>query len=721
MYPSAMLLTPLIAGLFAPPTVAQIDALARARNVAGLSALLVPLPPGARDPFPVLKSGGAYEVGKYGWQAIGLGPEFVVVSTPLTSEDVGEILLRRAGSRLAVVPESDDLGAKILRHSLDVRLRVSEKRAEVVDRISLQTQGNGTFVFRMSPAYRVTSIVDEHRQKVAFVQAGGVVLLAKGAKELTVRYGGIVNLPGFAGSISEREATLVNDYWYPMIARQPASYDLTLHAPKEWTTVGQGTRISDEVGATERTTKFRMDLPVVYFSVSAGPYRSVTEKIGGRSYSVWSPRLDEARMRAQAETYAPIIEFYSKTFGPYPFEGYGALDSPQYGNGGALEAYSYATYGGFWGEDPHEPAHTWWGGIVNNTYLDSFWNESFADFSEGLYRREVPIGNREERRLAFASNGAAGGDYNEVALQSAGADRGPVASSLGYGKGAKVLGMLEQWLGSELTTRAMREWVATQPKGEPGEWADFERIVTRHAKGKDVKGFFDDWLRRPGYADFDAGATQVGDRIRIDLKWKGSRFRMPLGVMVQNARGERSFSTEWLNGTDAPLYVPAGDRPVLVSLDPWRQAVRRIGEDEEPASIERLLERSVRFVDPAHKDWMAGLGRGGASTLGDVAGKFVVGSPETLPAMRPLCEKAGFSVRGNALTYRGTTIDLTKGGALAVVDLDGGKRCVIGLGKTRLAPVTGRARVALVDDLGRFLRGETEPKTSGRLVLRLER
>jgi hypothetical protein len=75
--------------------------------------------------------------------------------------------------------------------------------------------------------------------------------------------------------------------------------------------------------------------------------------------------------------------------------------------------------------------------------------------------------------------------------------------------------------------------------------------------------------------------------------------------------------------------------------------------------------------------------------------------------MKDLCVKAGFSVKGQNLTYRGTTIDLTKTGAVAIVDLGEGKRCGIALGKCDLAPKLGKAHVGLVDDLGRMLRGAT--------------
>jgi hypothetical protein len=107
------------------------------------------------------------------------------------------------------------------------------------------------------------------------------------------------------------------------------------------------------------------------------------------------------------------------------------------------------------------------------------------------------------------------------------------------------------------------------------------------------------------------------------------------------------------------------------------------------------------------------------STLpADLSNMFIVGHPDTVPQMRDLCARAGFKVDGNKLTWQGTEIDLTKGGAVAVVNLDNGKHCVIGLGQTRVPPSFGRARTVLVDDLGRFLRGQTDPKTQGYLTFR---
>jgi hypothetical protein len=83
-----------------------------------------------------------------------------------------------------------------------------------------------------------------------------------------------------------------------------------------------------------------------------------------------------------------------------------------------------------------------------------------------------------------------------------------------------------------------------------------------------------------------------------------------------------------------------------------------------------------------------------------------------MPAIRPLLARAGFVVKGEALTYRGTTINLRQGTAVAILPLPGDKVVGILLGQSRRPASVGQARVAVADGLGRFLAGETDPRTS---------
>jgi hypothetical protein len=428
--------------------------------------------------------------------------------------------------------------------------------------------------------------------------------------------------------------------------------------------------------------------------------------------------MAEDRMALQAELYAPIVEFYEKSFGKFPFSAYGALDSDVYG-GGALEAYSYATYGGgLPQEDAHEPAHTWWGGILNNTYLGSFWNESFAVFSDGLYHRNAPIGNVAARKLAYIHVANGQGGFEPFPIEGGGAFIGPNASSLGYGKGALVLQMLEQILGTDRMIKLMAAWIGAD-RGKAVDWDDFERVAYRLYPSENLKGFFDDWLRKPGFARLSASDARHSDgKVSFNVTFDGQPYRMPLEVMLAYPDGRRTFETVRVAGNGS-YSVASPTKPSLVSIDPWLRALRNIDSNEYSDEIQRHVFRSKRYTDPACRDWLPNLGRSTLDALPeDLAGVFIVGHPDTTPRMAELCRRAGFSVSGDSLKYRDTMIDLNNGAALALVDVAGGK-CVIGLGKTLLGPNAGRAKVAVMDRLGRFLNGESEPKTQGKLTFRL--
>jgi hypothetical protein len=713
--------------LFVQSPIAQLDALAQKRDLAGILAMAAK--PVLERPYTLdfIKKNGAYEVGSRGWHAKELrtpsGKSYVVFTTDMTSESIGEQVFEWTGGKLGrYLAEEDRLGHTIRHHSFDIRFDVPNKKAVITDAVTIEAVPGAPkeFLMRFSPNYRVSQIRDAHGKSVPFSQAGGVVALPTGGPgtfTLSLNYEAIVNLPFYAGAITGDEANLANDYWYPMIARWPATFEARVTTPPGWTVVTQG----DLVQRTGDVSQFRMNLPVVYFSLTAAPFRQVASSVNGREFRVWSTSLSEDQMRIQATLNQPIIEFYEKSFGPYPFKSWGSLISKHYG-GGALEAYSYATYGEGWlpDEDAHEPAHTWWGGIINNTYLTSLWNESFANFSAGLYRREGPIGNVEEKRPAFVEDAFPEPAYQAASCAEGGAKIGDAAQSLGYGKGAQVLQMLESEIGTTKMIACMREWIKSHPKGTPGNWEDFRKVCVRML-GQKIDSFFAQWLWRKGWPDFDVAIDRVdNDAIRGRVLWKSQPYTIDCEVLVGYKDGSREFGRVQLGSTPWVLKLPRPKPVEFISFDPWRRLLRRYGNDEAPVSIEGFIQRAHVYVDPAHTDWMSTLGqrRRGEGMPADLGGTLIVGSPETMPAMRPLCAKAGFEVKGNKLTYRGTTIDLDRGGAIAVVDLDDGKSCVIALGKTLLRPRVGRARTAIVDAYGRFLRGKTDPKTHGFLTFR---
>lgn len=704
--------------------VADVDRLVRARDVEGLVKKIDPLRAEVPSPFPLIRNGGAYEVGKFGWRAlrlnsVGNSKRYIVITTPMTSEDIGEILLEQNGDHLRYVSEAETFGVKILNHSLLVRFKPFEKKAYLTDEMNLNSiRRSGPFMFRVSPNYRISRVLDAKNEPLKFSQAGGVILLnctRSLSFKLKIEYSVVADLKGYAGSIDRSEATLTNDYWIPMVGRNPAPYTLEVYAPKDWVVIGQGERAGIKNLGAESVTKYRMDLPVTYYSLTAGPYPAVTTVLRGKEYTTWSRRLSRDEMLVQNQLLADWRVFFEKLC-PLPFSRYGVLDSEAYG-GGALEAYSYATYGGdLPTPSPHELSHSWFGGILDNTYLHSFWNESFANFSEGFYGRNAPIGRKEDREFAFIRPAQADPLDDRGSVINSGFTSGKVGSRMGYGKGADVLQMLELLIGTNAMFRAEQTWIQQQTPREPAEWEGFLKAVFKVAPKLRLQDFMDDWMRRPGDADFDGQAEFVNREVQIKLTWNEKRFRMPLRILMRYPTQDVYKTID--TGTGDAISISSEQKPLLVSIDPYQEVLRKNDHRVAPARLSTAVFQWHRIKDPNSLGTLDYLGKNFELYKPgmDLDQKFIVGSPKSLPVLADLCRQAGFVMSGNRLTYHGQTIDLDKGAAFSIVELGKGRACAIGLGKLRCVPELGISSTAVTDDLGRFLCGTTLPITTGGLA-----
>ncbi len=163
------------------------------------------------------------------------------------------------GSRLKFVPEAESFGIKLIRHDFDLKFDIQDKKATLVDKLKLSASGSaGSFQFRMS---LICGLVDHKSGQASTVFWGpcrreDATMKPLGEATYTINYAAVVDLPNYAGKYQQQEATLTNDYWYPMVGRQPVPYDITIHGPADWLSVGQGDLIEDTVVGSERRTRF---------------------------------------------------------------------------------------------------------------------------------------------------------------------------------------------------------------------------------------------------------------------------------------------------------------------------------------------------------------------------------------------------------------------------------------------------------------------------------
>lgn len=708
------------------PSLSQLRGLAQSRSVSQLDRLLDSASK-LRRPFDCLRTGGCYDSGKYGWTVDPLndpnGGHYVIFSTPITNEDIGVLMFRRTSHGLSYIGEDQNWGAKIIHNDLHLRLAPADHRAFLEANVLVRRASAGLTCLRVGPDYTVSKMTVDGRS-VKWTAVDGVMLvnLKAGKSMVGITYSAKVYLPRYAGVITKDAAMLTTDYWYPMIARGPAPYRLTAVVQKDWTAVGQGTLVSKKSDGTNNIWTYDMPLPVSYYSFSAGPYQTASKKVDGITYYVWSAADPLPLMKAELDFMPPIIEYYSRTFGKYPFNRFGAMVEPAIATT-AMEAYSYATYPSLPAQDPHEPSHSWWGGMISNTYLHSLWNESFADFSEGLFARHVPIGNQSERELAFVDHPDVTHENKAPSIASGSAFKGPAGSYLGYGKGSYVLMQLEQELGYNEITACMKQWIASHPYGQAGEWSQFEDVV-RKRDGAKWNWFFKQWLDRPGVPKFEISQVKfVGGQLKFHVHFASQPYRMKVQYLTWSAltpetsgpalSGAKLSSFELVAARDHDYSVPVSAEASSVSFDPYRRLMRVFHPDEDPPTLEHLwssLDRIALGNAPAVFEALPKV-----TTLpDDLTGRIVVVGQDNLddPAVRAAFASAGIQIQGTEATWRGTTIDLSRGCAEAIVRTKSGLGMIVA-GNPVFSPETGDAELALTDRLGRFLRGRTRPKTSG--------
>jgi aminopeptidase N len=302
-------------------------------------------------------------------------------------------------------------------------------------------------------------------------------------------------------------------------------------------------------------------------------------------YYVLPQDLEKAK-RHFAQT-RPMMEFFYKYFGPYPFvnDGYKLIQSPHLG----MEHQSAVAYGngflnGYKGTASsevglkfdfiilHETAHEWWGNsITSNDIADMWIHESFGAYSEALYV-EHAYGYDESMK------------YINGKKQSVSNDR-PIIGPFGvnqegsgdmYDKGQLVLNTLRHVINNdELWFDMLRDMnVVFRHRNIDGQEI-FNYFIER--TGMDLNYFFDQYFRQTTLPALVVSIEKKGDHVTATYTWEAETedFRMPVKVTTAPGRMEmiypnsKQFQTIDLQGLHPDEFKIAEDQ-YFVELFLWK-------------------------------------------------------------------------------------------------------------------------------------------------------
>ncbi|MEV6836492.1 M1 family metallopeptidase [Streptomyces sp. NPDC051133] len=291
--------------------------------------------------------------------------------------------------------------------------------------------------------------------------------------------------------------------WFPSSDHpsDKATYDIRIKAPEGLTGVSNGRLIStyDRHGSTY--THWRESRPMATYLATAtiGRFDVRTGRTPGGTpiYVAVDPVLKDSNKVDVYAVTAAATDYWSKVFGPYPFEETGAIVDDMPEAGFSLEVQSKPAYSAVRSETTivHELAHQWFGDSVSVARWKDIWlNEGFATYAQWLWAEHQ--GTRSAHDSFLADYGARPAASSFWQVRVADPQRDTMFSSAVYDRGAMTLQMLRERIGDKAFFRLLPAWTKLHRYGN-ADTADFIRLAER-VSGRQLDDLFDTWLFTTG-------------------------------------------------------------------------------------------------------------------------------------------------------------------------------------------------------------------------------
>ena len=381
-------------------------------------------------------------------------------------------------------------------------------------------------------------------------------------------------------------------FWIPSIDHPSDKATVTWHvrARKGRTVVANGALERQDEDGDYVTTTYREHAPVPVYLMVVAVAPLVATPLGAPCGRSAAPRCvsqvvytaPEQAVTAQAFAHArDIVGLFAQLVAPFPYEKLAHLQSAtRFGGMENASAIFYADApfrsGGVREETiAHETAHQWFGDAVTEREWPHLWlSEGFATYFAALWV-EHAYGRDRFRTTMSDIRQAVLDDSTSVAhrpvIDSVETNLLALLNVNSYQKGGFVLHMLRRVVGDSAFFRGIRRYYAAHVNGN-ALTDDLQRAMEQ-SSGKPLDWFFDQWLRRPGYAELRAAWRRDANgviRLTIDQSDRFGAYRFPLDILVSRKSGRRRVTVMVPATSHAELRLPGrfADGVVDVTLDP---------------------------------------------------------------------------------------------------------------------------------------------------------
>jgi aminopeptidase N len=293
-----------------------------------------------------------------------------------------------------------------------------------------------------------------------------------------------------------------------------------------------------------------------------------------------------------------MLDYFSKRFGPYPWDKYAQVVVEQFTAGG-MENTSATTMNEFILHDKrslldgspdaivaHELAHQWWGDLLTCRDWAHIWlNEGFASYAEALWAEHDKGADEYAYALYQKGRQAVAGGKDRPIVDRRYPFPFAMFDARAYPKGAFVLHMLRQRLGDDAFWRCLQRY-AREHRLQSVETSDFRRTLEAET-GRDLDRFFYDWTERPGSPVLAVSTKYLPDnrlaRVHVKQTQGGEPFHFPLRLRFrcEGKGGPQTVDREQdISDLEETVYVPLPGPPTLLEVDPAEAVLADVKEEK---------------------------------------------------------------------------------------------------------------------------------------------
>lgn len=324
--------------------------------------------------------------------------------------------------------------------------------------------------------------------------------------------------------------------------------------------------------------KHRYPVAACLVGVAVTNYVSFSDfiQIDGKQLEVLNYVYPEelATVRNQVAGILPVIQLFSELFIPYPFlnEKYGHA---MFGHGGGEQVQTMSFMGAFTHDlMAHELAHSWFCNDITTTSWHEIWlNEGFATYCNGLSFEHLFEGyywpiwkNNTLNAIISEPDGSVYVDDTTLVSRV-------YNPRLTYHKGAYLVHMLRWVLGDEDFFQSIKNYLNDTDLAYGFATSQNLKDHLEATSGKDLTGFFEDWLYGEGYPTYSLVCkTREDERLCVILNQTQSHssvdfFEMPVPVRFYGDEKDTTIVFDHrFSGEE--FLIELGFMPDSLAIDP---------------------------------------------------------------------------------------------------------------------------------------------------------